>query len=384
MFPQKLSDLDHLRDEKMIRFKDETVSVNGVEYTFTIVCYMIANTELWELPLAKECRGITYDHSGNCVGAPFEKFFNINENDDTQLDNLPKGDYIITSKRDGSLIIPIQVGTDIVFKSKKTFTSDVALLASKHADTNVVALSKYYIDLGYTPIFEFTHPDSRIVIDYGPQPEFVLLAVRSMSTGEYLAMSSIEPTAELFKVKSIEWDTSSRTKQSIKQYSDWLEHQENIEGSVIWFQTCGVGVSCYGGLRVKRKTVWYGKRHGLTTGLRERDIAEMVLNETVDDIKSFVVELGYPLDPILEIEHKVTTEISAIRGLIEMQVAANKHLDRKDFAVKFKDLPLFGLLMAQYLDKEPDIIRHYTKHILPMFTLRTVFSYFKKGDDDVE
>ena len=79
-----IKELDHLRDDKRIRFTEE--NVNG--HMFFIVSYMIGDNDLWNKPLAAECRGVTFSADGKCVCRPFHKFFNVNENHSTQLDNI--------------------------------------------------------------------------------------------------------------------------------------------------------------------------------------------------------------------------------------------------------------------------------------------------------
>ena len=45
-FPNKISMLDHLRSDKRIRFQEVVVGGEQV----TIVCYMVASPDLWEIP----------------------------------------------------------------------------------------------------------------------------------------------------------------------------------------------------------------------------------------------------------------------------------------------------------------------------------------------
>ena len=99
MFPQTLAMLDRLRDEKMIKFKEEFVGGKSV----TIVSYMVASPDLWKLPNAIEARGITYDTAtGDCICAPFHKFFNVGENEHVLPGVLPFPSITsVLEKRDG-------------------------------------------------------------------------------------------------------------------------------------------------------------------------------------------------------------------------------------------------------------------------------------------
>jgi hypothetical protein len=45
------------------------------------------------------------------------------------------------------------------------------------------------INSGYTPIFEWMHPQKRIVIDYGKEPNLILTAIRHIVTGQYVSLN---------------------------------------------------------------------------------------------------------------------------------------------------------------------------------------------------
>ena len=95
-----LSDLDHFRNDPMIRFKEEIV--DGKSYT--IVSYMIADKSYWDTPLADETRGITFEtDTGKCVSRPFLKFFNVGERADTDQASVARDFVQCFEKRDGCL-----------------------------------------------------------------------------------------------------------------------------------------------------------------------------------------------------------------------------------------------------------------------------------------
>src|SRR5574343_1233691 len=119
-----LSDFDKFRDNPMVKFKTEIVE--GKSYT--IISYMIADKSFWEVPLSLETRGITFEtKTGICVSRPLGKFFNVSERSDTDPASVARDFVECYEKRDGSMLTPIitQNG-NIVFKTKKSFYSDVA------------------------------------------------------------------------------------------------------------------------------------------------------------------------------------------------------------------------------------------------------------------
>jgi T4 RnlA family RNA ligase len=370
MFPSKLSNLDHLREYEMIKFKEETL----LGKKFTIVSYMIASPGLWKVPQALECRGITYNEAGECCSVGFEKFFNVGENEENQEHNLLNNAFaVVMDKRDGSMITPILINDEVFFKTKKSFYSDVAKNANKNSTIEVEALSHYLLKRGLCPIFEYTDRDNKIVIDYGEKPTWTLLAVRDMTTGGYCSPHLVGKLCEEYGVNGIEV-------VSLK-FTDILatgREKTGVEGWVLWFiRDQGSKPDLRVGKRVKLKTQWYLNLHRVNTELRERDVVEMILDETIDDIKSAVTAAGHKLDPIEGLEMQVAQVISDLKHGVDLYVKEWGHLDRKEFAVKFKHEQFFALLMRAYIGQEPNYIEYFRKHYLPDYSLRTMYSDFK-------
>lgn len=364
----KLSDFDHLRSEKMITFKEETIHWDGAVFKFTIISYMIQTPDLWKLPLAKECRGITFNtDTGELVSMPFEKFFNVGENEETQRHNLPTSKPIITDKRDGSMVTPVllthpETGEQkVVFKTKKSFYSEVAIEANKHAPQAIKDSCIWLLQMAATPIFEFTHPDWKIVIDYGEGPTWRLIAIRDNYDGAYDFINT-EWLSNTFSIESVD-------KYNFKDINELdPEHTEGVEGWVLYWPEEN--------LRVKLKTKWYLDRHHANTELRERDVVKMILDETIDDMKSFLTTLGKDLSPIERLERAVSSCVVEIQQEVEKRYEEVKHLDRKDVAVQNKGWKYFGLLMKMYSGGEPDYKGFFAKENLQRYSLKTVYSNF--------
>jgi T4 RnlA family RNA ligase len=362
VFPSKLSDLDHLRNEPMVKFKTEMV--NNAE--LTIVCYMIASPSLWDIPLSAECRGITY-HNNHCICAPFEKFWNMNERESTLASNLPSGPYTIMDKIDGSMVTPVLIKNKILFKTKKSFTSDVAILANQTATPELLDKIRPILLAGYTPIFEFTHPDCRIVIDYGEKPAFTLLACRSIVTGAYISMNNLALMCNETKTSLVKFSHSDTAEQSFEQFRLQLEQETGREGCVIIVSD---------GSRVKVKTLEYLRLHRIRTGLRVRDVARMVIDETIDDAKSMIVESGEDLGPITTIESQVVAELAGmVRSTTELYSEFTLLPDRKSVALAYRDHKYFGLAMQLYIGRDPDYVRAWKNWYLPEYSLRQVYGF---------
>ena len=195
----KLQDLEHLRSDRRIRFSNEIV--NGQE--LTIVCYMVGDNELWQLPLATECRGIVFDANGDCVCRPFHKFFNVGENYFTQVSTVSGMNLEALEKRDGSMLTPVLVGGKVFWKTKKSFNSEIAIEAANNVPQNVMTLAIWLLRQNFTPIFEYTSPFNKVVLNYGETPAFVLLAVRHNESGNYIAYDEMKELETAYGVEVI-------------------------------------------------------------------------------------------------------------------------------------------------------------------------------------
>ena len=354
----KLQDLAHLRNEKQIRFKEEIV--NGQQ--FTIVSYMIADTELWRIPNAVECRGITFNSKGLCVSRPFEKFFSVGENENTQLHQVIGNINEVFEKKDGSLVHPILVNDEIFLKTKKSFYSDVANLANARITKGVRELSKLTCKYEYTPIFEFTCDEYPIVLNYDNTDPFTLLAIRHNLTGEYLKWNEVIDLASSYQVPTV-----IQYNLTIEEILDNIKNLKNFEGYVLTLTN---------GTRVKLKTAWYLANHRLKTAIRERDIAEMVVDELVDDIKIAASAENLDLTPILKIENQVVAELTELQfQVLEIVNECKKqNLTQKEVAIQLKNHPLFGLIMREFLGKDANYVIYWKKNILPAYSLQCVYN----------
>lgn len=358
-----ISDVSHLRSNPMIKFKEELVEGRS----YTIVSYMIGDKELWDTPGALETRGNTYDtETGECVCSAFPKFFNVGERDDTQM-NLVKDQFVeCYEKRDGSMVTPMLTPSGkVIFKTKKSFYSDVARLANHIVPEVVYKQSRLLLENGFTPIWEFTHPDCRIVIDYHPEENFTLLAVRHNDTGHFMSYDRLREIegVKLINRYSMIWDEIFRS----------IENATGIEGYVLLLND---------GRRVKFKTQWYLQMHRVMTELRERDVAEAVANETVDDMKSLLTSQGQSLDPVIAIETRVAEEIASIKEVVELRANEWKSASFKEAAIGLEGCAYFSLIMSQLRGKEPNYVDYWKRNHLKDYSLRCVYNLNFGGDDN--
>lgn len=362
----KLQDLEHFRNNPMVQFKEETVG--GVEVV--IPCYMIANDELWKQPLATELRGHVFrKDTGECISMAFHKFFNINEKRETLVENIDwTKPFTVMEKCDGSMITAVVINSEVYFKTKKSFYSDVAILANKYATQEIKDFVLMCYDCETSPIFEFTHPDWKIVVDYGKEPTWTLLAIRDMEEGWYYeGIGNITyqfpniREAKTFDLKSYD---------EIKNSIDTLE---GMEGYVIEFED---------GSRYKTKCNWYLLRHRVNTDLRERDVIRMIHDETIDDVKSVIVEAGHDLDKVLVLEERYMKEYNTIvHHVTELLLKLQNEPDKKSMAQKYGSHKYFGMAVRLFEGRNVDYKSIWEKEYLKSYSLKTLYSDFNHVEE---
>ena len=326
----------------------------------TIVAYTIADNTFWTQPHATETRGITFDTAtGEIVSRPFAKFFNANENAWTLEANLDFTGVRVFDKRDGSMITPVFINGRLWFKTKKSFFSDVAIAATANCYPNVEAFCLQVTMMGYTPIFEYTSPDNKIVIEYGSTPQYVLLGIRNNETGELLPRDEVVALAtnvDLIEEKSI----------TIEQVRAHLATERGIEGYIAALKDCTL---------IKYKTVWYLQNHRVMTELRERDVADMVISENLDDLKSTLVAQGLPLDEVESVETQVASQVAAMQSTAsQLLELINLEPTAKDAALKYAKSDAFGPAKLMQRGIEPDWVGLWRKRYLKQYSLRVLYN----------
>lgn len=344
-----LADLhSHVQHKEEIRFNTQP---NG----YHVACYMISDEDTFNDEWSLECRGITFYPNGNIASRSLHKFFNLGERESTQRHNIDWSKVTrVMDKRDGSMAHSVLVGNQVVFKSKKSFESDVAVMMNQYAEENP-NIKDLCFDLmfkGITPIFEFTSPRARIVLPY-EHDDMYLLHARENVTGRYLTHEELVYWGNIHGVPVVENILTDDF--DIEHLLEYVETVTGIEGYVVQFEN---------GDMVKIKTPWYLALHRTVTFTRERDVAEMIMNETIDDYKSYLTEVGVSHDRVNEIEHRVVQLMNSVRAEVEAIASVDKHLERKDFAIKYRSHPLFYLIIKQFTNQEVPYTDHFEKYIL--------------------
>ena len=366
MFPHIL-EIDDLHRQvahkKEIKFSpgpNDTICVN----------YAFSDVNTFDNAYTLECRGIMFNRDGKVISRPLHKFFNAGENSATSWESLKeKKIRHVFEKLDGSMIASAYVDGEVKLRSKRSFNSDVVRLAYEHI-AKVKRRIKYeeFLELcaksGITAIFELCHPDARIVVKHD-KPSLNLLHMRFNDTGHYIDRNVLEKLAKEHNIPLVK-EHKLGVENSVEFLHDMLGEFSKREGFVVQFEDESM---------VKLKCAWYLRLHRSVTFLRERDIARAALHGDLDDIKSALQEIGISIDEVNAIETSVTSDINQMATEIEQLVKANSHLERKEFAIKHKEHPLFGLIMHVYNGKQIDWVKWYEANVLKeKYSLRALAS----------
>lgn len=286
---------------------------------YTVFNYVMMGPQMFpnepSLQDLRECRGIIFDnYTGEVIRRPFHKFFNVGEREETNLENLDFTDAQCMEKLDGSMIAPF-IHEDVLRWGTKAGVTDVAMLAEVFvacSDIPYADFAKYWIGLGFTPIFEFMSHGNRIVLSYGSEPSMVLLALRDMYSGEYRTLDDITvvPTVRRFPIGY----------QRARQRCDTVDQEE------------GYVFRLKDGRMVKMKTDWYISLHRAKSDIsNEWKLIRLILEESLDDLLPVLdEETKFSLvDFQKDFWYQYTCKVNELVTNVEKWKST---IDRRDFA----------------------------------------------------
>jgi len=360
-------DLQKYVDQGIVSVGQREHVINGKNVGYQFVTYNIFPHEHACDPALKECRGIKFDMEGNIIARPFHKFFNVGEVKESSPEAIDlNGFHIVTPKLDGSMVHSAIVDDELVFMTKRGITD----IANKARDYALNGDHRYQYERacrlaheqGYTPIFEYTSPDNRIVIDYD-KPALTLIGCRHMVSGEYaflnITHSKLVPTVAMYMngFKSL----------SMLEAAQGISQQKGIEGFVIHF------IDNAGNHQiVKIKTLEYVDLHrikGYVFGKEDnvKLMIQCVLDGNMDDVLPLLNENS---------KNRVKSLIKQVRkGVFSIKRRCKKLVNcgpenQKEFATKwlknedkFIRYMCFGIRSGKYECEFEDIASQLTKFI---------------------
>lgn len=240
--------------------------------------------------LAKLHRGKVYDlNSFKIVAYPFDKFFNINEVEETSYDivySLLKDKSVkvtATDKKDGSSIIMTNVNGVKLVHTGGGFDNIQTELALEMLKKQYSYFYEH-IPEGYTFIFELVHPKNRIILDYGKTEKLYLLAVRDLSNLKLLSYTNLELLAHNYylDITEVEYlSVEDMLELSQKRRGDGKLEKE---GWVVRIETDTVD------MLLKIKLADYFDMSRLYSRMNIRNVYNLYYEETLDDLLSTLDE----------------------------------------------------------------------------------------------
>lgn len=309
------ADLTHALNERLVGKREHPAYPLAI-LNYTERCQY--ERGLWS-PVTMACRGLVYrTDTLDVVARPFRKFFNYGQAEApiVALDAR----VVVADKLDGSLGILYPTPEGWAVATRGAFTSDQAIHATavfreRYADSQVPD--------GVTLLFEIIYPTNRIVVDYGPQDDLVLLGGVEIATGKSLPLSDLV------------WSGPRAAVLAECSVADALAipPRPNAEGLVLHLVDTDE--------RVKVKQEDYVQLHRIVTGFNERVVWEHLSNGK---------PLGELLAPLPDEFHEWARRVADGLGAsiqadvveIESAFAATvatlpEGWTRKDFALKAKD-----------------------------------------------
>ncbi|KAN0040190.1 hypothetical protein ACTA71_012080 [Dictyostelium dimigraforme] len=246
----------------------------------------------------RECRGLIFDlKTEKLLSRKLHKFFNINEFKEVKAELIDLNEpYILMDKIDGSLIAPMLNKGQIYWGSKQgisdlgTMLNDYVTSIESIGTIKYNEFSKKWIQLGYTPLFEYSSSRQQIILYYGEE-RLRCLAIRNNHTGQYLKWKELEETCKEFNIPIVDLiDTTSdeslfKSCKNTMELVETIKQMKLIEGCVLKFENSGK--------MYKIKTEWYITLARLS--LRspkvikyEKDVWAILLSGHYDDVKETI------------------------------------------------------------------------------------------------
>lgn len=278
--------VEKLDNEKYNNFL-EPLQVNQYK-NFLLIRYGLAEMQrgMWEdkESIYRQCRSVVIDLENDELAlTPFKKFFNINEVEENNVDNLVEKIkqakvFEISNKLDGSMISIRYYKGDYLISTSMTLNEEISwrLQDAKemfYKDKSIMEFVKDYSD--YTFVFEYISLRDAHVVIYNKEDEgLYLLGMVNTYTGEELDYSKVISLGERYKVKCVELEDI--TLDDVLEKSKELKSNEK-EGWVLNID----------GHKVKIKCDDYVNIHRMLDRLSSINvIIQSIANNTYDDLIS--------------------------------------------------------------------------------------------------
>jgi RNA ligase len=251
---------------------------------YTVIKYMVVleDTFQWDdndpvgSAIRRECRGITFNENGDLICRKYQKFFNVGEKEETQVNKINLYEpHIVLEKLDGSLIStqPTPYGFRLCTKSGITsvaMNAEVFVADKPHYATFI----NKCIQRKISPLFEWCSRKNRVVVDY-PEDQLILTGMRYNDTGLYVTYDTMKDYATSWNIPVVN-AVNGLAVQDINLFVKQVREWDDGEGVVIRFDS---GHMC------KVKSADYVLRHKSKESIsQEKNVLDCILQDAVDDL----------------------------------------------------------------------------------------------------
>ena len=300
---------------------------------YQVIDYVYQDNDTFDKPELMECRGIKFDREGLILARPFSKFFNYGERGSDLPAHRP---HVITEKLDGSMIHPVLLTRRLFFHTRKGHT-DVAMKAERYVlsspQHNYQGFCIDALKHGWTPIFEYTGPNNRIVLRY-EEEALTLLAMRHTVGGHFLnrerMLNFMAATHRVPLVNVFDMTLDG-------QVDKFVQHTRGLsgaEGYVIYFDD---------GYLVKIKAEEYVLKHRALDDLgSKKKVVALCAQGFMDDVLAILGDED--AKELAQFNHELQHEIAGIVADVHSLVSNNydEKIDgteaRKQFAIVTSNL----------------------------------------------
>ncbi len=310
---------------RLIEGKPEFVHLQKDGYQ--VIDYVYQDQNTFDIPELMECRGIKFCSQGLILARPFRKFFNYGE----RGSDLPVWrPHYITEKLDGSMVHPVLLDNKDFFLMTRKGHTDVAQKAERYimgTDVRYIPFCKAMLRGQWTPIFEYTGPNNRIVLRY-EQEGLHLLALRHTINGSLMARATLVAIAEPYGVPPV--PIPSILSIGIKNVEEFVKHTRELtdaEGYVIYFDD---------GYMVKIKAEDYVLKHRALDDLgSKRKVVALCCQGFVDDVLPILSEPD--AKELLEFNDALMQEVNEIMWQAKNlgQMVKTGAMSRKHWAITY-------------------------------------------------
>lgn len=330
------------RDEFIISKKDGYIVINyAVNYEDT---FPVVKTN--EDSIRRECRGLIFNSNDILISRPFHKFFNLNEKEDLQFNNIDLSiPHKILMKLDGSMIRFAYINNELRALTKMGIT-EVSIQVDEWLKNkpNYIEFIKESINWKFTAIFEWCSPYNQIIIKHDTS-DLILTAIRDTFVGDYVSYDIIKIIADLYDVSSVkQYETSFIS--GIKKLSEIISNEKDMEGVVVRFDD---------GHMIKIKTLDYLLMSKARDSIiREKNIVNLIINDKIDDMIPLMSEQDKEKvikfkDEFLKNKKLVTEQL-----ILDVKSAINEYGDKRNFGLNCANNVLRSLTYSSW--NNPDVL----------------------------